>query len=700
MKRFAVEKGWLDHLLAILPGIMGVYAVAMSVSKPQLASMLAVIVALSGIAGYGLSLAFEGTKTHGIDAWLFAILGLLGFFSSRAINGMLPEEGFPFAILAAVMMFALLVAGGLFAWRDATLLFLSLPSLVLFGLVGTIDTWRPGLFLFCGYLLCIALLYARVHQRTMIRWATEGGSDSKLLRRDVWRWMAGPEYAFAAAGTIILLSFVGAPVIQGSLTGVSENFRLTVQSQVRNSIPQGNRNQRTPPSVVVGRGPSNLSDELLFTVKMSEPHYLKTQSYSDYSPRGWNHGGGVSYTSLGFSIAPEQLKGRRSIPIPAAEEAPKPKLIQTTIRKNSEIKSILPVPGPIVEVDDTNMRFNEAPNGMLLFDQKTSTGEQRRPPISEDFTFLSQVTDIANIEYPTDEDVKIAEPYGSYDEGFAVDRNISKKLISEARALTQDSPTIYLKLHAIKEAISSKCKYNLQTEAIPSNVDVAEYFYFTSKEGYCDHFATTFTAMAMGIGLKARYVTGYLIDPKKVDENGDYIVRENQSHAWSEVFIPNYGWVAFDATEGAQNITPADGSNNFLAVIKKFFTENVSSIFAAIGIASLVGVFLLWQRRPTTEEKLNTRRAAVLNANRFQKSLELLAGHPKRFSQTHREFADFHQERLGKAYSAALPLLSTIERSLFGKNDLDPDEFKALKDQVSQFEELSKRLAKDHKRKA
>jgi len=701
MRRFPTQRTWLDHLLAILPGIMGVYAVSMSVGKPQLAIMLATVVALSGLAGYGLSLAFEGTKTHGIDAWLFAILGLVGFFSSRAINNMLPEEGFPFAILAAVMMFALLVAGGLFAWRDATLLFLSLPSLVLFGLVGTIDTWRPGLFLFCGYLLCIALLYARVHQRTMIKWAEEGGGNAKLLRRDVWRWMAGPEYAFAAAGTIILLSFVGAPVIQSSLSGVSENFRVGVQSQVRNSIPRPNQNRGPAPSVPVGRGPSELSDELLFTAKMSEPHYLRMRSYDMYSPRGWNSQTGI-ISRVNYSLAPDHLTGKRALPIPDRQVSKKPELVEVTIRKNNFTKSTIPSPGFIVEVADANATLQEEPDGTIFFDRSRNGADTSLFSLTSDFTFLAQVTDISDIENATEPDLQAARKLKPGSAALrSSDRDISDKLVEEAWAITRPEPTLYGKLVALRKAIARRCKYNLKTGPTPANQDVAEYFYFNSKEGYCDHFATAFTAMARGIGLNARYVTGFLIDPNKTDTNGDYLVRENQSHAWSEVYIDNYGWVPFDATEGAEDITPkAEDANNIGALIKRFFTDNFSTISAAIGIAALVGVFLLWQRRPTIEEKLNTRRGAVLNANKFQKSLELLAGHPKRFSQTHREFADFHRERLGEAYTTAIPILSIIERSLFGKHDLETEEFKSLKEQVSKFEELSKRLAKEHKRKA
>lgn len=685
MKRFPAEKIWLDHFLAILPGVMGVYAVAMSLGKSQLAMTMALAVGLAGIMGFGLSLIFEGTRTHGIDAWLFAILGIFGFLSSRQINNLLPEEGFPFAILAAVMMFSLLIAGGLFAWRDATLLFTSLPSLVLFGLVGTIDSWRPGLFLFCGFLLSIALLYARVHQRTMIRWAEASGSDAKLLRRDVWRWMAGPEYAFAAAGTIILLSFIGAPVVQSSLSGVSSNFRINVQRQVRNSIPRPNQNNGPAPDAPVGRGPSNLSDKMLFTATMSDARYLKTQVFSRYRNRGWSYDPALlRLNKIEFKSQGETLKGKRSIEVPEAERPIKPVRVNVTIHPSDSLSSVAPIPGPVLEVDDVDNDYRETATGFLILQNRL---------ITRSFSYVAEVPDTRRIV--------VDNPRAKNLEQYMNTTIVPLRIGEEAKLLTKDIVGDYAKLVALKEAIASKCQYNTQVGATPANTDPAEHFYFTSNQGYCDHFATTFTLMARAIGVPSRYVTGHLIDPNKRDSKGDYEVRENQNHAWSEVYLEGYGWVTFDATEGAVDVTPKKGDQNqLLLAIQDFFNKNASSIFAAIGIAALAGVFVLWHRRPTTEELLNTRRGAVIVANRFQKSLERVAGHPKRFSQTHREFIDMHAAKLGEAYDQSQPILNRIEQSWFGPKEFDSEELKQLSKEIATFEILSKRLAKENKRRA
>ena len=46
--------------------------------------------------------------------------------------------------------------------------------------------------------------------------------------------------------------------------------------------------------------------------------------------------------------------------------------------------------------------------------------------------------------------------------------------------------------------------------------------------------------------------SGFLSGEQQGD--GRYIVRERHKHVWTEVYFPAYGWIPFDATEGAQEI--------------------------------------------------------------------------------------------------------------------------------------------------
>jgi transglutaminase-like putative cysteine protease len=61
------------------------------------------------------------------------------------------------------------------------------------------------------------------------------------------------------------------------------------------------------------------------------------------------------------------------------------------------------------------------------------------------------------------------------------------------------------------------------------------------RRGVCQDFAHVMIALCRSQGIPARYVSGYFYNDKTGDEN-------EASHAWVEVFIPHYGWKAFDPT--------------------------------------------------------------------------------------------------------------------------------------------------------
>ncbi len=61
------------------------------------------------------------------------------------------------------------------------------------------------------------------------------------------------------------------------------------------------------------------------------------------------------------------------------------------------------------------------------------------------------------------------------------------------------------------------------------------------KKGVCQDYAHLFIAICRYNGIPARYVSGYL------NQGADF-TGSTQLHAWAEVFIPNQGWIGFDAT--------------------------------------------------------------------------------------------------------------------------------------------------------
>ncbi|WP_295770606.1 transglutaminase family protein [uncultured Mucilaginibacter sp.] len=62
------------------------------------------------------------------------------------------------------------------------------------------------------------------------------------------------------------------------------------------------------------------------------------------------------------------------------------------------------------------------------------------------------------------------------------------------------------------------------------------------KAGVCQDFAHLFIQILRLLKIPARYVSGYICP----NHNG--MRGEGATHAWAEVFIPNYGWIGIDPT--------------------------------------------------------------------------------------------------------------------------------------------------------
>ncbi|MDQ6603690.1 MAG: transglutaminase domain-containing protein [Chloroflexota bacterium] len=94
----------------------------------------------------------------------------------------------------------------------------------------------------------------------------------------------------------------------------------------------------------------------------------------------------------------------------------------------------------------------------------------------------------------------------------------------------------------------------------PANRDVADYFLFDAKAGYCEYFATAMTVLLRAQSIPARVVTGYLPGARQAD--GRYLSRESQAHSWVEVYFPQYGWITFDPTPRPDVAPITRGSGN------------------------------------------------------------------------------------------------------------------------------------------
>ncbi|MEO5886594.1 MAG: transglutaminase-like domain-containing protein, partial [Anaerolineales bacterium] len=148
----------------------------------------------------------------------------------------------------------------------------------------------------------------------------------------------------------------------------------------------------------------------------------------------------------------------------------------------------------------------------------------------------------ASTEYPE----HIHEQY------LALPQSVPERVHQLAREIVAAKPNPYDKAKAIENYLRTY-PYDLEVSAPPEGQDVADYFLFDLKRGYCDYYATAMVVLARSSGIPARFVSGY--SPGSYDApNARYVVRELNAHSWAEIYFPEIGWVEFEPTASQPEI--------------------------------------------------------------------------------------------------------------------------------------------------
>lgn len=93
----------------------------------------------------------------------------------------------------------------------------------------------------------------------------------------------------------------------------------------------------------------------------------------------------------------------------------------------------------------------------------------------------------------------------------------------------------------------NKEEFYYTLEPPPLGTNPVDRFLFTTRAGFCEHYASAFAVMMRAAGLPARVVLGYQggdLNPL----GGHLVVRQSDAHAWTEVWLPKQGWQRFDPT--------------------------------------------------------------------------------------------------------------------------------------------------------
>ena len=81
----------------------------------------------------------------------------------------------------------------------------------------------------------------------------------------------------------------------------------------------------------------------------------------------------------------------------------------------------------------------------------------------------------------------------------------------------------------------------------PGEYEDLDEFLFRRRVGFCEHYAASFATLMRLAGIPARVVVGYL-GGEYNDLGHFFLVRQADTHAWCEVWLPEKGWTRVDPT--------------------------------------------------------------------------------------------------------------------------------------------------------
>lgn len=121
--------------------------------------------------------------------------------------------------------------------------------------------------------------------------------------------------------------------------------------------------------------------------------------------------------------------------------------------------------------------------------------------------------------------------------------------------------------------------YTLRPPAL--GADSVDEFLFGTRQGFCEHFASSFVFALRAAGVPARVVAGYQ-GGEWVAQEKYLLVREYDAHAWAELWVEGVGWQRVDPTAAVAPERIRDGLQS--AAAEEFMQDSLLPLhrFAAL----------------------------------------------------------------------------------------------------------------------
>ena len=297
-----------------------------------------------------------------------------------------------------------------------------------------------------------------------------------------------------------------------------------------------------PRSHLIGSGPE-LSHETVMLVSTGDlpPMPQSISGMYEAPPRYyWRNGVYDRYTGSGWATSDTQSTNHPAGQAIISNTVQAVRLVRQEVQEKTDMGDLVYQAGMLVAADrDLRMYYRTNNDAFSAAFSRASDIYQADSLVST--ASVEQLRSVTG-EYPD----WILKRY------LQLPDNTPQRVLSLARDLTATAPTPYDRAVAIETYLRTY-SYTLDLPAPPVNRDVADYFLFDLKRGYCDYFATTMVVLARASGLPARMVVGYAAGSYN-PMNAEYVVSQADAHSWPEIYFDQYGWIEFEPTSGRATI--------------------------------------------------------------------------------------------------------------------------------------------------
>ncbi|WP_343817457.1 DUF3488 and transglutaminase-like domain-containing protein [Colwellia asteriadis] len=147
-------------------------------------------------------------------------------------------------------------------------------------------------------------------------------------------------------------------------------------------------------------------------------------------------------------------------------------------------------------------------------------------------------------------------------QNLALPARSNPRLVQLAQQLAQQYPDSEQRAQAVLTQIrEQQYFYTLEPPRLLNNS--LDQFFFDTKAGFCEHYASAFTFIMRASGVPARLVTGYLggeynnlssdgttnrSNEAQGAQQGHLSIYQSDAHAWSEIWVEGKGWLRVDPT--------------------------------------------------------------------------------------------------------------------------------------------------------